>query len=422
MGINWLQKSAQFFDDPLNDNVPWMKTLENFRRKKDEGDPYWRHAELVPVRVLNRFMDIDRETYEHRIPEELHRLPALTENVAQNGFTDIAILFYNPEFRTLFLGEGNHRLAVAKRLGIPAIPARVYRTTMKTSPASNRPGAPVEGFEPNEFGYVPADLLPSQIGLKVHEASVSNWFVRIGAYWDKEPVIADPVEMGYKEEWGEHHGPVSYVPDTWNYGPKGYYSPPIPMPKKLYHASPYVDTIMDEGFKLPKELGRQTFGGSEDFMSFTSLNNALSYQAVIQDLVKVANGFVDEMQPLEVFQYFAEKWKVPQDALDSFISGTGREADSPRKAAMLFFGYIHNYGGAKHVPFIFGNSNLLDHFVGLNPDDVGVVEVETQPLEWHTGTNIWHDTDMSNHYTYNRYENEWRIYDSQAIQPVRRVA
>lgn len=246
-----------------------------------------------------------------------------------------------------------------------------------------------------------------------------NWIHKVAK---QDPIFADPAEMGYQDEWGEHHGPVEFVPDYWNYGPKGYNSPPIPMPKKLYHATPYADIILEQGFKLPKDLGKQTFGGGDDFMSFTSLKNALSYQAVIRDLVTVANGDVDEMEPLEVVEYFGRKWKIKPQTINTFWSSTGRQADDPRKAAVIFFGYIHNYEGAKHVPFIFGNSNVLDNFVGMDPDDVGVLEVETQPLKWHSGTNIWHDTDMREHYTYNLHENEWRVFDSSGIRPIRRVA
>lgn len=244
-----------------------------------------------------------------------------------------------------------------------------------------------------------------------------NWLQKIAR---EEPRIADPHEMGYEDEWGEHHGPVEYIPDTWNYGPKGYYSPPIPMPKKLYHASPYADAIIEQGFILPKDLGKQTFGGSDDFMSFTHLNNAIKYKDVIQDLVRVANGQVDHLKPRDAVQYFGDKWNVDPESLESFYKGmVGDRQESPRKAVIYFFGYIHNYGA--DVPFIFGNSGVLDNFQGMDPDDVGVVEVETQPLQWNKGTNIGHETDMSQNYTYNRHENEWRVYDPSGIRPIRRI-
>ena len=248
----------------------------------------------------------------------------------------------------------------------------------------------------------------------------ASWLHRIAKV---DPVQADPEEMGYKPEWGEHHGPVTYTPDYWNYGPKGYYSPPIPMPKKLYHATPYPDAILEQGFILPKDLENKTFGGGDEFMSFSSLENATRYKTVIQDLARVANGEVDNMQPIEVIQYFGEKWQVESKAIDGLYRDMiGDREKSPRKAALFFFGYIHNYEGGRDVPFIFGNSSVLDNLREINPDDVGVIEVETQPLQWHKGTNVFHDTDMSQSYTYNRHENEWRVYSPDAIRPVRRVS
>lgn len=55
----------------------------------------------------------------------------------------------------------------------------------------------------------------------------------------------NPSTIGYDEqEWGPHHGNPSFKPDYWNYGPKGYNQPPMPLPKKLYHATPFPEKII----------------------------------------------------------------------------------------------------------------------------------------------------------------------------------
>ena len=89
-----------------------------------------------------------------------------------------------------------------------------------------------------------------------------------------------PEEVGYNTEWGEHHGPVSTKLDTWSYGTKGYnpFSPPMPLPKVLYHVTPFPEKIMEEGFKAFDDPDQQTFGGHGEYVSFRSLKNAETYQ------------------------------------------------------------------------------------------------------------------------------------------------
>ena len=156
--MNWFKKAQ---------SDPNQKTIENFNRNKESGEPYYRSMELVPIGVLRKYREYDRtanplnrETYEK-----------LKADIMENGIKDIAILQYGTETDTAILGEGNHRLAIAEELGIEAIPVRVVRqrNTYQHSDISFPPQQ-VRGVirEKDEYGYekhIPGDLSPSQIGL-----------------------------------------------------------------------------------------------------------------------------------------------------------------------------------------------------------------------------------------------------------------
>lgn len=250
-------------------------------------------------------------------------------------------------------------------------------------------------------------------------------------YLDKNEITLPDEQLGYSPDWGEHHGQVRFVPNYWGAGAKGYYQPPMPLPKKLYHATPYPDKILAEGFRLPKDVGVQSFGGGTEYMSFTSLENARKYQEVLKDLARIANGEYDNMDWKQAFYVLSEKYGGTEpdrlkgliemiDGWQKYRAQTDRRHDNAR-ALLDFFGYAHNHG--IDVPFIFGSDDkMLDIFKKVRPEQVGILEVETNPMQWHTGTNIWSDTDMSNNYTYNQHENEWRVFDPKGIRPIRRVA
>lgn len=252
---------------------------------------------------------------------------------------------------------------------------------------------------------------------------MNTWLQKL-AYEDR---FISPEEAGYKPEWGEHHGGNTIKLDTWNYGPKGYMYPPMPLPKKLYHATPFPDRIMAEGFIVPKKLKMKTFGGSDDFSSFTSLENAKRYLFVIQDLIRLANGEFDHMGTEEALDFLIQRYHGdPEQTVwlkkmilswENYDREQGKE--NKRKSILQFFGHAHNSG--VDMPWIFGaDLKHLEPLKGLKPEDAGIVEVETVPMQWHSGTNIWHDTDMSQNYTYNTHENEWRVFNpEQNLRPIR---
>jgi hypothetical protein len=133
-------------------------------RKQD-----WRRAfrpEMVPTSILNEYMGIDREviTKPYQGPEYLDYL---TEKIRSEGFDDsFPVSFrYDPYGHLGRLSDGNHRLAVAKRLGIPALPTDVENFQRPPGRWKGRrlPGSSVTF--PDEHGYIPRHLPASWIGL-----------------------------------------------------------------------------------------------------------------------------------------------------------------------------------------------------------------------------------------------------------------
>lgn len=106
-----------------------------------------RHVEMVPIEAMSGIPG-NRLRYN---PEEL------TEDIRANGIREPLIIQYHQKNRTVRLGEGNHRLEAARRLGMEHVPVRAVRYNMESY------GKQVRGVDPDDDGYVPGELRPSQI-------------------------------------------------------------------------------------------------------------------------------------------------------------------------------------------------------------------------------------------------------------------
>lgn len=236
-----------------------------------------------------------------------------------------------------------------------------------------------------------------------------------------------PEEVGYDPEWGEHHGPVTMKRDTWNYGPRGYPSDqgPMPLPKKLYHVTPFADKIVEEGFKMFDDMSKQTFGGHGKYVSFTSLANAETYQDALRDFILMARipaESKDYEDMLQKVKPFMEKWSVRsawlgsvQRTYDDWREGDKRER--MEKALLSELGTMHIFSG-KDFPLFLSSYQTAKRLSSLDPRNVRIIEVETQPSEWHSGVNIF-DQSMKGRYTYNAHEKEWRIWDPDQVTTIR---
>jgi len=111
------------------------------------GKQWPRNTELVPVDALKGMKG----------NELRYDVSELSEDIKQHGFREPGIILYSQPSRTATLGEGNHRMAAAIQAGISHMPVRVVRYNSEGS------GIPVRGYEPDQSGYVPGDLKPSEI-------------------------------------------------------------------------------------------------------------------------------------------------------------------------------------------------------------------------------------------------------------------
>jgi hypothetical protein len=64
------------------------------------------------------------------------------------------------------------------------------------------------------------------------------------------------------------------------------------------------------------------------------------------------------------------------------------------------------------------SKNLAKKLRGKSPDEVKIIEATIQPLQWHSGVNISNREDMQDKYTYNKHENEWRIWNPNSIMNI----
>jgi hypothetical protein len=84
-------------------------------------------------------------------------LDALAADLLENGFENPVVIEYDKNGRTVYIGEGNHRVAAAQLAGITEIPTVVSR---RQSDRTGQ-GTPVRGYM--EEGHVPGELKPSDV-------------------------------------------------------------------------------------------------------------------------------------------------------------------------------------------------------------------------------------------------------------------
>ena len=143
--------------------------------KDPKINPYAANTELVRVNDLVPFREIDREVTPKYRGDDAY-LDELTDTIRREGFMEPVILDYDPEHGLALLGEGNHRLAVAQRLGLDNIPTRVVRTNLSGDARAVSIGDQglTPRLKPNEDGYFPGDTSPSAIGFRGPKMDIAD--------------------------------------------------------------------------------------------------------------------------------------------------------------------------------------------------------------------------------------------------------
>ena len=131
--------------------------------------PNWRTAsrvENVRVSSLIPIRQIDRET--HPRGRDFGYLDELTEKIRAEGFdpTKPVVVEYDPFRHSAYVGDGNHRLAVAQRLGMETVPTTISVQQRRQAKQRGSRLAGESSTHPDGTGYVPHSLPPSWVGLR----------------------------------------------------------------------------------------------------------------------------------------------------------------------------------------------------------------------------------------------------------------
>lgn len=120
------------------------------------------NTEMVKTSTIDKYKEFTRE----KPMGGEARFQKLKSNIEKYGIKEPLIIIYYKYDNTAYLAEGNHRLRIAKELGLPKVPVRVLRAEAEGKKSGN-PVKPVRGYiKKDPIEHVPADLKPSQIGLK----------------------------------------------------------------------------------------------------------------------------------------------------------------------------------------------------------------------------------------------------------------
>jgi DNA invertase Pin-like site-specific DNA recombinase len=123
-------------------------------------------VEEIPVSVALQMLDLERGKEDY----ERENIQDLTQHITQHGILEPIIIDFNIDTNTAFVTEGNHRVQVAKQLGMEWIPARGVRNEGSKSRFKELP-ARWQGTQTDHAGnlYIPPHFPPHMIGLPVKE-------------------------------------------------------------------------------------------------------------------------------------------------------------------------------------------------------------------------------------------------------------
>ena len=95
----------------------------------------------LPTALVARYRAVDREVIGSALVDTPRHLDALTEDIGRRGIQVPLRLEFNELFGTL---DGNHRIAVAIRLGLLEVPVELVSAPRDPRPGHARPMAPTD--------------------------------------------------------------------------------------------------------------------------------------------------------------------------------------------------------------------------------------------------------------------------------------
>lgn len=90
----------------------------------------------LPTALVVRYRAVDRERVGSALVDTPRYLEALTSDIEEHGILTPLSLGFNEEFGTL---DGNHRIAVALRLGLGSVPVALFAEALSPRPEHARP-------------------------------------------------------------------------------------------------------------------------------------------------------------------------------------------------------------------------------------------------------------------------------------------
>lgn len=129
-------------------------------------------VELMPIDEVEKFLEFDR-TGKDAFLTSPEVIAEVENSIRKHGFKEPLIITYFQLENKALLEEGNHRFVAAKRLGLKELPVRVIRTKRG---AFGDKAKNVSGYTADDYGYVPANLSPSQIGISARKPVKKDYF------------------------------------------------------------------------------------------------------------------------------------------------------------------------------------------------------------------------------------------------------
>jgi hypothetical protein len=95
----------------------------------------------LPTALVARYRAVDRELIGSALVDTPSHLDALTKDIRERGILVPLRLGFNESFGTL---DGNHRIAVAFRLGLDDVPVDLVAEPIRPRPAHAQPMKPAD--------------------------------------------------------------------------------------------------------------------------------------------------------------------------------------------------------------------------------------------------------------------------------------